>query len=638
MTQPADGLRRLPQSADVVDLRNRHRDFYLSLVRNAREADRFVADDDEWADLLVSELDNLRAAMEWSLSSDGAIPAQELAAGCLDVWWRGNFTEGRLWLGRALSATEARPPERARALLALAEIAQRLGEPAEALRCGDEAAEVSRESGDARLLSYALITAGWARVHAGRVDEATAMLDEAIDHAGRTGDKPLLAVALRVRGWVSFNQADLHDLRARHEEALSILEGESENVLVAHFESHANALRQCKDLDGAAAMYERALAIRRQARHPGAPLLCLRSLAEMAIDGVDVERARELYAEVAAIGKQVGDAEYATRALQALGLIEMQHRGDRTAAKGFFGDAVALVMSTRAEPGYMLQVNLANCLEALADLAELDGDSVAARRFIDQWLTIPRQIRDLIHPIGLLSQLSFRLGDVGTGLRDGRRELAEIGRSGSNARHLARVRATLAAGEGRDEEAYAILTAGFDPAVRATWHLQTRWREYELARFALRAGDLEVARAAMEEATLNREGPVDRTFWPLALLAEVELAEGNAAAAGALVRDLLSDWRYPWRAYTRVEFGDLLARTAIAEGRTERGAELLGVVESERHRLQYVVPAYTRRLLDTATSMATAAMGDEAFEAAVERGRQIEISEAFEREARGVGA
>jgi predicted ATPase/DNA-binding SARP family transcriptional activator len=84
-------------------LEARHAAYFAELAERA-SAELMSAGRDEWLRRLDPELDNLRAALSWSLQNDPRLCLQ--MAGALWRFWeaRGHFAEGRDWFDRALGA------------------------------------------------------------------------------------------------------------------------------------------------------------------------------------------------------------------------------------------------------------------------------------------------------------------------------------------------------------------------------------------------------------------------------------------------------------------------------------------------------------------------------------------------------
>jgi len=105
----------------------------------------------EWQAALARlevEHDNLRAALDRSLSAD-VDRALRLAASMWQSWlWHGYLAEGRRSLGRALDGPPTPTVERARALVGLAALTIRSGETGAGARHADEAFAIYRGLGD----------------------------------------------------------------------------------------------------------------------------------------------------------------------------------------------------------------------------------------------------------------------------------------------------------------------------------------------------------------------------------------------------------------------------------------------------------------------------------------------------------
>ena len=98
-------LERLTQAGAVERLRDRHCDFYFNEFRGARP---ILCGNGQLAMLrrLRIEQENVRAALEWALTSPGLAEKGVELAGALFWFWtkRSQFEEGSLWLERALAA------------------------------------------------------------------------------------------------------------------------------------------------------------------------------------------------------------------------------------------------------------------------------------------------------------------------------------------------------------------------------------------------------------------------------------------------------------------------------------------------------------------------------------------------------
>ncbi|TCO51825.1 putative ATPase [Kribbella antiqua] len=100
---------RLAAAGMADEAARRHAHFYISLVEEA-ESHLRGADQGEWLERLDRELDNLRAAMAWSLRTRSVSEALRLAGGLwLFCYLRGHYAEGSQWLERALTLADSVP-------------------------------------------------------------------------------------------------------------------------------------------------------------------------------------------------------------------------------------------------------------------------------------------------------------------------------------------------------------------------------------------------------------------------------------------------------------------------------------------------------------------------------------------------
>ncbi len=132
----------------------------------------------EWLERIATELDNMRAAMQWAL--DGGDPALgTLIAGSLYRYWfiRG-VREGHHWLDLLLEADpELTTEARGRVLFAYGSLTQSQGQHSEATAILEESARIFDEIGERRGGAYArhyLIRSVWGSVDA---DELRNMID-----------------------------------------------------------------------------------------------------------------------------------------------------------------------------------------------------------------------------------------------------------------------------------------------------------------------------------------------------------------------------------------------------------------------------------------------------------------------------
>ena len=185
------------------DARTSHRDHYLALAQSA--APQLIAHDQAaWLDLLDVELDNLRAAIAFSLAQPDPASGLQLVT-ALRVFWkaRGHATEGVDSL-RALLAAPAAPGAtllRARALAAAAYLLDQTGGYALAEEYCEEALAIAGSAGDGFLTADLLYVRAYVLLRQGRQDTALPLIEEGLGLARRLGEPHLTASLLAVRAF-----------------------------------------------------------------------------------------------------------------------------------------------------------------------------------------------------------------------------------------------------------------------------------------------------------------------------------------------------------------------------------------------------------------------------------------------------
>ena len=207
-------------------VRRQHRDFFRGLVERA-EPELRGTDQAVWIYRLKLELDNIRAALEWS-KHDNDVVARLLLVGSL--WWfwftQGTLNEGRAWLEGALAAsTPAAGPPYAGALYGAGAIAWSQGDLKRAAELAAEALVLVRELNDRLGILYCQSILGAVQMIHGAYAGATAMLEEALALSRDLGDRWATATVLGLLGWVAFCQGDPDRASTLSGESLTLFRG-----------------------------------------------------------------------------------------------------------------------------------------------------------------------------------------------------------------------------------------------------------------------------------------------------------------------------------------------------------------------------------------------------------------------------
>ena len=274
------GLKKIVEAGELNLARRRHLEFFVKLAAEC-EADYNAGGEAEWLEI---EKENLRAAIEWSLESQNAATALQLASTVSWLWWmRGYISERK---------------ERLREIIAGAQAAAPPG-------------TLERMK---RLNAAGAILATW-----GRNADARRLLEEALAIGMELGDKPSIGLALRLLGTAALNQGDYPAARSFLERGVAIwreLEGQWHVGWLLTF--LGDTAVYMGDSERAQALYEEAVTWFREFMAKGALAYPVRRLGYLALYRGDTERATALCRESLSLNMEVGDKQGMAACLAAL--------------------------------------------------------------------------------------------------------------------------------------------------------------------------------------------------------------------------------------------------------------------------------------------------------------------------------
>ncbi len=154
---------RLKSQGEMEALRDRH---FAHFLKTAEEAEPRLFAEKSSLDWAEAEIDNLRAALTWSLDNgDTGVPSGERTGQGLElmayVWplwlYRGYLTEGREWMKQLLAAHTSPTLARARALLLRADFARAEGDYSGQIAFIQESLWLAQNLGDKKRIAWALM-------------------------------------------------------------------------------------------------------------------------------------------------------------------------------------------------------------------------------------------------------------------------------------------------------------------------------------------------------------------------------------------------------------------------------------------------------------------------------------------------
>ncbi len=326
----------LTARGELADSRDGHAAWCLGLVETAAPR-LYRRDQTSWAALLDEEIDNIRAAIDWSATSGDVETAQRLAGALAWYWYvRGPIAEGARHLSRAVGLGGGGIP---RAIVTLwgALFDARVHAAGPALAQARAALELARSLDDRSVLAGALLVLGTVASWTGDVVEARAALFEAVEVAeGRDDAEPLLweqGIATLRLSYTDSQSIDDDTARRYAGRALGLLRAAGDNWGISlALLNIAERARQIGDFSTAAASAQEALAVAQTVRLREFEAAALGELALAEADRGEFVTAAQLMGETRAIANELGIAYVVAQATAFSGVVD-RLRGDLHSAR-----------------------------------------------------------------------------------------------------------------------------------------------------------------------------------------------------------------------------------------------------------------------------------------------------------------
>jgi non-specific serine/threonine protein kinase len=390
------GREKLEESGEEDEFGQRHANFFLRLAEEAEphlKGHRQVA----WLERLEREHDNLRAAMRFLLDTAETAEAAVRLAWALWLFWylHGHQGEGYRYAGELLDKTDALPTDmRARALIVRGNMSYGQESAEGTKQLFEEAAALSRQTGNRVDLAIALAGVGVTAMQQGDMQRATALFEEVLKLYREVENKWGVSYALVHLGMAPLSRGDHAGATRYFEEALAISR-EIGYRLTGYISLYSLALasRVRGDHGQAAELYREGLELAVEAGDKANAAYCLEGLADLIAARDEPERATRLFGASEALLEAVGAPLYA-------------HAQDRA----LYESAVEALCSQLDEEAF--------------GAAWSEGRAMALERAVEHALELPPPAEEqaappTARPAGLLSPREVEvLGLVAEGLTD----------------------------------------------------------------------------------------------------------------------------------------------------------------------------------------------------------------------------
>jgi predicted ATPase/DNA-binding winged helix-turn-helix (wHTH) protein len=215
---------RLMQAGAAAQLREKHFEFFngkssgiLTTLMHYEQLPCL-----QW---LRMELENVRAALEWALTSPTLGEKGVELAGSLFWFWTksGRFEEGKRWLEQALALQgPVNASARARALIGLAHMHFFQGNLLEVSAVAAEALTLGREHDDVWVITFALFLLGTAAFESGNNELAETRSREALAAADASANAWLRGPPLLILGHVATSKGDFERAHPLYAESIAV--------------------------------------------------------------------------------------------------------------------------------------------------------------------------------------------------------------------------------------------------------------------------------------------------------------------------------------------------------------------------------------------------------------------------------
>ena len=382
---------KLAETSEGLEVRNRHLDYFLSLAERA-EPQLTGPGMPEWVKRLNNELDNLRAALEWSLEQDVQLGLR-LASVLVRYWLDHNDSlEGMGWLSQLMDQPAASIPNRARAqaLIALGFLYDWQFDGVRAQPFAEQGLAIYQALGDQRGLAFALLVLGIALCLQDDCAAARPLAFESLALYRMLDDRLGIAEVLHYLGLLVDKQ-DYARVRAYLEESLGLCRELGHVFGIADRLTSLGRLAYWSgDFAGAHAWMTEFPVIDRSL---GRSVVARRSqsiLGELAMREGDYEQARAYLEESLSDTRERGEINPSYWLLAFLGHVAMR-QGDYARARSFFTEAHQGFKATGPKIGVIF------ALEGLASLAVAQSQPERAAQLF-AWTDAYRESVDDLRP------------------------------------------------------------------------------------------------------------------------------------------------------------------------------------------------------------------------------------------------
>ena len=320
-TLRAYGLERLNESNDGDEVRKKHADWFARIAERKDAEHR--AGPARGFQRLDDEIDNFRAALEWSFASGHPQFGQRIMASLWNYWYiRGLLSEGFGWLQAAMDSGPQAPLLRAKLLVGTAIIGGTQGRTDESISRADAAIALAKQIESPEVIAMASRARGIAAWTHGDYERARAFFNQGLDWARRGDITWQVAGLLANLGRLAHHEGDRARARELLDEAVTIArEVQDETTLALALDWLASLLLSEGELDAARSLARESLTNYRSGKYMEGVTSALNLLGRIEHRCGNYLEAEKAYNESLPLSRRLGTVGAMISALDGLGRI-----------------------------------------------------------------------------------------------------------------------------------------------------------------------------------------------------------------------------------------------------------------------------------------------------------------------------
>ena len=296
---------KLTEAGEGISVRDRHLEYFLGLAERA-EPELVKSQVVKWIQRLETELDNIRAALKWSFTSQNPELGLRLANALLWFWYEGYMRDGYDWLTKLLEHPRLQSHTRARALGVMGVFLATGDFGVDARPILEESLALYWELGDKAGIAHALLYEGIFIYREHDAKEGAKLILESLAMYRELDHKLGIFAALDYLGRIIYE----YDYPRAHAYLIKTLEICEEIDYLSGIARSLAALGHLalrhRDYPAAHRWLEKALAAQRQLRKSRFTVYTLAHLGELASREGDYAQAQIYYKECLALIDETG--------------------------------------------------------------------------------------------------------------------------------------------------------------------------------------------------------------------------------------------------------------------------------------------------------------------------------------------